>query len=146
MIRDASISDVPLLIPMIKQGVMGGNYKNLRFLNIRVADFLFDLLERGQFLKIYTDAGEIVGVMAGELVVPYFSTDKIAIDQGIFVHHDHRTGKVSKSLIESFVEWSKKHGAKQIRPCISTGNNNSGRSYTDLGFELAGQNFFMEVN
>ena len=91
--------------------------------------------------------GEVVGGMAGAVTEQWFSNDLIAYDYSIFVEPSRRNGVIAVRLIQTFQEWARIKGAKQIYMGIGTGVSVEGttRLYESQGLRNIGPLLMMEI-
>ena len=93
------------------------------------------------------DAGEVVGGMAGYCAKSWFGPDRTASDISLFIIPEARGGMTAVRLVKAYIEWAKAHGARQIRPGVSTGAIGSAAEglYSRLGLSRVGSLFCLEV-
>jgi GNAT superfamily N-acetyltransferase len=89
--------------------------------------------------------GEVVGVMMGDVHVPWYTTERMGIDHTLYIYPEHRNGWIAVKLIKKFEEWCILMGATQIRPGIGTGDLNVARLYEVLGYKCVGKWFLKDI-
>ena len=91
--------------------------------------------------------GAIVGGIAGAVAEHWFSDEKLGYEYSFFIQPDARHGFTAMKLMNAFVIWCRKQGAKRIRIGITTGINVEGTAklYRFLGFKDLGPLFEMEI-
>ena len=147
MIRPAKHSDVPRLIELGNILHATSNYASMNYSTEKSANFLHDLINGAGVVFVAEVAGEVVGGMAGGLTDQWFSDDLIAYDYSLFVEPSKRNGVIAIRLIQTFQEWARIKGAKQIHMGIGTGVNVEGttRLYESQGLRNIGPLLMMEI-
>lgn len=69
-------------------------------------DYLFKL--------VLNDAGEIIGGIMAFMTEPYFSEDRVAFDNGIFIDENKRGSRAAFLLLNEYVKWAVERGAKEV--------------------------------
>tara|TARA_R100001510_G_C7647668_1_gene205014 strand:+ start:11 stop:469 length:459 start_codon:yes stop_codon:yes gene_type:complete len=116
-IRDANHSDTLDIILTVKQFCKEIPHKAWSKVNsTKVNQLVTDLINiEGGFVKIVIHEGEIVGcliAMASELPVNDFIVSQELM---FWLDPNHRNGKTSLKLIDSYVEWAKNLGCSFVR-------------------------------
>ncbi|MCP2076421.1 UNVERIFIED_ORG: GNAT superfamily N-acetyltransferase [Pseudomonas lini] len=147
MIRPAKHSDVPRLIELGNILHATSNYASMNYSHEKSANFLHALINGAGVVFVAEVAGEVVGGMAGGLTDQWFSDDLIAYDYSLFVEPSKRNGVIAIRLIQTFQEWARIKGAKQIHMGIGTGVNVEGttRLYESQGLRNIGPLLMMEI-
>lgn len=147
MIRPAKHSDVPRLIELGTLLHATTSYSSMSFCPIKSAAFLHELINGQGVVFVAEVRGEVVGGMAGAVVDQWFSDDLIAYDYSLFVEPSKRNGVIAVRLIQTFKEWAKLKGAKQIYMGIGTGVSVEGttRLYESQGLRNIGPLLMMEI-
>lgn len=147
MIRPAKHSDVPRLIELGTLLHATTSYSAMSFCPIKSAAFLHELINGQGVVFVAEVRGEVVGGMAGAVTDQWFSNDLIAYDYSLFVEPSKRNGVIAIRLIQSFKEWAKIKGAKQIYMGIGTGVSVEGttRLYESQGLRNIGPLLMMEI-
>ena len=122
MIRPAKHSDVPRLIELGTLLHATSSYSTMNFCPDKSAAFLHELINGQGVVFVAEVRGEVVGGMAGAVTEQWFSNDLIAYDYSIFVEPSKRNGVIAVRLIQTFKEWARIKGAKQIYMGIGTGS------------------------
>ena len=147
MIRPAKHSDVPRLIELGTMLHANSDYSKMAFCPEKSANFLHDLINGQGVIFVAEVRGEVVGGMAGGVIDQWFSHDLIAYDYSLFVEPSKRNGVIAVRLIQTFKEWAKLKGAKQIHMGIGTGVSVEGttRLYESQGLRKIGPLLMMEI-
>ncbi|KRP91057.1 hypothetical protein TX25_18850 [Pseudomonas lactis] len=147
MIRPAKHSDVPRLIELGTLLHSTTSYSTMNFCPVKSAAFLHELINGQGVVFVAEVRGEVVGGMAGGVIDQWFSNDLIAYDYSLFVEPSKRNGVIAVRLIQTFKEWAKLKGAKQIYMGIGTGVSVEGttRLYESQGLRNIGPLLMMEI-
>lgn len=147
MIRPAKHSDVPRLIELGTLLHSTTSYSTMNFCPVKSAAFLHELINGQGVVFVAEVRGEVVGGMAGGVIDQWFSNDLIAYDYSLFVEPSKRNGVIAVRLIQTFKEWAKLKGAKQIYMGIGTGVSVEGttRLYESQGLRKIGPLLMMEI-
>lgn len=147
MIRPAKHSDVPRLIELGTLLHDTSNYRAMAYCPDKSAAFLHELINGQGVVFVAEVRGEVVGGMAGAVTDQWFSNDLIAYDYSLFVEPSKRNGVIAVRLIQTFKEWAKLKGAKQIYMGIGTGVSVEGttRLYESQGLRNIGPLLMMEI-
>lgn len=147
MIRPAKHSDVPRLIELGTLLHATTSYSTMSFCPDKSAAFLHELINGQGVVFVAEVRGEVVGGMAGAVTDQWFSNDLIAYDYSLFVEPSRRNGVIAVRLIQTFREWAKLKGAKQIYMGIGTGVSVEGttRLYESQGLRNIGPLLMMEI-
>jgi GNAT superfamily N-acetyltransferase len=147
MIRPAKHSDVPRLIELGTLLHATSSYSTMNFCPDKSAAFLHELINGQGVVFVAEVRGEVVGGMAGAVAEQWFSNDLIAYDYSIFVEPSKRNGVIAVRLIQTFQEWARIKGAKQIYMGIGTGVSVEGttRLYESQGLRNIGPLLMMEI-
>lgn len=147
MIRSAKHSDVPRLIELGTMLHQISSYSTMAFCPEKSAAFLHELINGQGVVFVAEVNGEVVGGMAGAVIDQWFSNDLIAYDYSLFVEPTKRNGVIAIRLIQTFKEWAKLKGAKQIYMGIGTGVSVEGttRLYESQGLRNIGPLLMMEI-
>lgn len=147
MIRPAKHSDVPRLIELGTLLHATSSYSTMNFCPDKSAAFLHELINGQGVVFVAEVRGEVVGGMAGAVTEQWFSNDLIAYDYSIFVEPSKRNGVIAVRLIQTFQEWARIKGAKQIYMGIGTGVSVDGttRLYESQGLRNIGPLLMMEI-
>ncbi|XMB47398.1 GNAT family N-acetyltransferase [Pseudomonas fluorescens] len=123
------------------------SYSTMNFCPVKSAAFLHELINGQGVVFVAEVRGEVVGGMAGGVIDQWFSNDLIAYDYSLFVEPSKRNGVIAVRLIQTFKEWAKLKGAKQIYMGIGTGVSVEGttRLYESQGLRNIGPLLMMEI-
>lgn len=89
----------------------------------------------------------VTGVIFGTVQSFWFSDEKFAHDQMLYVHHQHRTGSAGIKLLKGFIEAAKGKGAVRIFSGVTSGVNieKASKLLDRLGFEQVGKAYRLNV-
>lgn len=144
MIRQAILSDVPSLVELGKRFNAETSYKHVEYSPERVEATCKLLIDKG-FVAVAEKDGEIVGVMMGDVLTPWYTNDRMGFDYCLYIYPEHRNGLIAVRLVKQFENWCISMGAKQIRPAIGTGIPNGSRLYKALGYKSVGEQFLKDI-
>lgn len=148
MIRLATKDDLPRLLALGKEMHEESNYADFNYCPGNVELMLGSLIDGGGVIFVAERNGEVIGGIAGMVYSPFFTTDKIATDLGLFIAKTTRGLMAAPMLVKMFTQWAEvQPGVKQIRPGISLGGKVDGVSklYERCGFKPVGAVFMKEV-
>lgn len=144
MIRNAIESDIPKLVEMGRRFNAETSYKHVTYSPERVEATCRLMMTNG-FLVVAEKDGEVVGVMMGDVLTPWYTTDRMGFDYCLYIYPEHRNGMIAIRMIKRFEDWCIGMGATQIRPAVATGNPNGGRLYEALGYKRVGEQFLKDI-
>jgi GNAT superfamily N-acetyltransferase len=123
-------SDLDLLSMMRLARELHGRseWKNLAFDDAKTYNEIISWTRRGYqdpdaFLRVAFDGHEALGLMAGIVDYPFFSSVPIAFDHAHYVRSDSRHLMIGPRLIKQFLVWSKERGARSIMLSVTSGAN-----------------------
>lgn len=97
--------------------------------------------------KVTETARELVGMMVASVFEPWYSQEKMAVEELLYVKPEYRGGRAAFMLVREFVTWAGRSGAKHIRAGASTGTGDAAEKlYRHFGFEYVGGNYFAHVD
>lgn len=144
MIRKATLEDVPHIVRMGERLHHESSFSSISYCGERVAQIASVLISNG-FAVVVEKDGEVIGGMMGDVVVPWYSTERMGIDYSLYIEPEHRNGMLAVKLVKMFEEWCLTMGAVQIRPGVSTGHMSAGKLYRALGYEQVGECFVKNI-
>jgi GNAT superfamily N-acetyltransferase len=144
MIRNATLEDIPKLVEMGLALHDESTYKHVEYSPERVAETCRLMIANG-FLVVAEKEGEVIGVMMGDVYVPWYTTERMGIDYTLYIMPEHRNGLIAVKMIKRFEQWCISMGAKQIRPGIGTGDPSAIKLYKALGYRSVGEWFLKDV-
>lgn len=144
MIREATIDDIPKLVEMGRALHDETTYKHVEYSPERVAETCRLMIANG-FLVVAEKEGEVIGVMMGDVYIPWYTTERMGIDYTLYIMPEHRNGLIAVKMIKRFEQWCISMGAKQIRPGIGTGDPSAIKLYKALGYKSVGEWFLKDV-
>lgn len=147
MIRPAIHSDVPRLVELATLLHATSDYSKQAFCPMKTGEFFHSLINGQGVIFVAEVSGEVIGGMAGGVIDQWFSNDLIAYDYSLFVEPSRRTGIIAVRLIQTFKEWARIKGAKQLHMGIGTGLGVEGttRLYESQGLRKIGPLLMMEL-
>lgn len=145
MIRRATFDDIDAMVELAAPYLAGSSWSPMIYDRVKTHDFLYDLIEDNGFLVVVERDGQIIGGMVGDIIQPWFSNDLMGIEHILYVHPDHRSGRIAYQLIKAWMQWCIENGAKQIRPMISSGNFGADRLYQAMGFKPVGGAYLLDT-
>lgn len=144
-LRMATVEDFPELVVLGRQMHLESSFAPLDYDVERVKETLANLIDESQLVLVAEGInGNIVGYMLGRVSQSWFGSDMVANDLALYIHPDHRGGMLVVRLINTFVQWAKLAGAKQIRPGVISGSRTAEGLYERLGFTRCGATFCMQ--
>lgn len=115
-IRRATQEDLPVLVLYGKAfHTESPRFKALEYdpihMYLQIENALTDPM-LGVFVAV--ENGQIIGGIIGEAYKSWFGHDLISQDQGIYLHPNRRNGFLLKRLVDTYVEWARSIGVKDI--------------------------------
>ena len=102
--------------------------------------------ENGMLLlveDVKDDARNLTGMMVASLTAPWYSNEKMAVEEMLFVKKEFRGGRSAYLLVKEFMKWANEVGANHIRAGASTGTGDEAEKlYRHFGFDYVGGNYF----
>ena len=147
MIRQMTEQDIPDVIELGRRmHSESTNLQSLRFSPQRTAWIALSAIQSG-FAMVAEKGGQIVGMMAGCVVMPFFSEDIISCDYALYVLPEFRTGMTAIRLADEYVAWSRCKGVKLVTVGVTAGIDNAAAIafYEALGFRQSGSQLMIEV-
>lgn len=137
MIRKALEADIPELLNMAQALVAESSYCFIKPSLPRIEVTIKTMIAAG-FAMVAVIDDKPIGVMLGDVYMPWYSEDMLGIDYTIYVYPQHRNGLIAFKLIKAFEKWAFGMGAKQIRCGVGTDVVGVGRLYEKLAFKNVG--------
>ncbi len=144
MIRKATFEDVHHIVRMGERLHNESSFSSISYSGERVAQTSAVLIDHG-FAVVLEKDGEVIGGMMGDVIVPWYSTERMGIDYSLYIEPEHRNGISAINMLSMFEEWCVSMGAVQIRPGVSTGHLGVGKIYQTLGYERVGDCFLKNI-
>jgi hypothetical protein len=90
---------------------------------------------------------EIVGFFFARMGTHFFSPEKMAIDECLYLHPDHRGGREVFRMFHEYENWGRFHGAKVINfsQTVLGFDERWVKFCKKLGFHLTGSSFKKEI-
>ena len=144
MLGDDVDEVVELAAVMYRESV---NYLAMEFSPERVREMAAMAMDSG-FAMVAVEEGRIIGLMAGSLVQPAFSRDLMACDFLLYILPQYRGGIAAIRLVNAYVDWSKRGGAKLITAGVTAGIDNDAAIafYKAAGFRVSGVQMMMDCS
>lgn len=136
-------ADIPAVLAAGREHIASSNYAPMGFDDEKAAVFIRHLMDTGLAAVAVKDR-QIVGGILGDVIEPWYSTNRMGCEYVLYVLPEHRGGRAALMLVQAWVKWCWAAGAKQIRPGVSTGCDAAGVFYERLGFKKAGALYVMD--
>jgi GNAT superfamily N-acetyltransferase len=123
-IRPATRDDLDLLLEIAEaMHHESPRYVKLIFSHEKMLQLFLNLIYLDNYLMLVAerDDGTVIGGIGGMVTEPFFSTDKVANEIGLFLLPEYRGGTTAARLVKAYVAWAHELGAKLIQLGISTG-------------------------
>lgn len=143
-IRAATLDDVPVMVELGRRMHEESSYRTMTYSAERVAETAKLLVEHG-FALVAEKNGEVIGGMMGDVITPWYTTERMGTDYALYIAPEHRNGLLALKLVKRFEEWCVSMGATRIRPGVSTGSISAGKIYRALGYQPVGECFMKEM-
>lgn len=115
----------------------------------KVSNLFARLLDSPESAAVFVTKtkANVVGMFAGAVAPHWYSDDLVGFDYAFCVAPGATHHANSEALVQAFVLWCKRRGAKQIRVGVMPGADLAGaiRLYRSMGFADAGVGFSKEV-
>lgn len=123
MIRRYIGSDIPQLLEKVEDFLKAtGSYNDVHYNREKVKAMLgFNLTNTRFFCNVAVEGSEVVGGLCATVGEYTFSKEIYAQDVIFYVEENRRGLRLATDLVEGYVEWAKKRGARECRLANSTG-------------------------
>jgi L-amino acid N-acyltransferase YncA len=141
MIRNATLEDIPFLLPMGEEFHKESRCSHTVYDSSRVADLLTMLiLEETGIAIVNEENGKITGGIGAHVYYQYWGWSKGSIDLVVFLTKEARGGLTVMKLIKEYIRQAKEKGAEDIMLGVSSGidDNMIDKLYKRIGFEPVG--------
>lgn len=149
VVEVATVADVDEVIELGRTIHEVSHDRRLAYSEERVRKLLLHLIAtpESSVLFVTRAGGRVVGGFAGGVSPQWYSEELVGFDYAFFVKPGARHGMRSASLVQAFVIWAQRRGAKQIKVGVTTGVDikSTARLYESLGFRGYGVGFSKEV-
>lgn len=139
----ASRVDVPEMLRLAAAMHAESRYNFIPYDAAKMEQFIFSFFNApARFAAVYRRAaGEVSGMLLGQVGEYYFSQALVASDILIYVGANYRGSLAAPRLIEAFVTWARHKGATEVVCGHSSGVTGVafGRLMEYGGFDLEGQ-------
>lgn len=136
-------ADIPEVLAAGREHIASSNYAPMGFDDEKAAGFIRHLIVNG-LAVVAVEEGQITGGILGDVIEPWYSTNRMGVEHVLYVLPQHRGGRAALMLVRAWVKWCLDSGATQIRPGVSTGCEAAEAFYERLGFKRAGGLFVMD--
>ncbi len=143
-LRKGTLDDIPFIVWLGMEMHSDSSFKNVPYSADRVAAMATILIEHGFVMLIEID-GKVVGGMLGDVISPWYTTERMGTDFALYISPEHRTGTAAFKLVKAFEKWCESMGATTIRPGVSTGSKTAGKLYKALGYEQVGECYMKKL-
>lgn len=151
MIRRFRTEDIPEMLDVIHEFLgKSGNYKRIKFHRDKVRYMLSQNVNNSRFfcnvgVEMVNDDEKIIGGLCAQVFEYSFSKEIYTADHLFYITEDRRGLRLATDLVEGYVEWAKKRGARECRLANSTGYKVEayGKLCERLGFENLGPMYQM---
>lgn len=143
-IRKATLDDVQVIVQMGERLHAESSFRTISFSAEKLAETVATLIGHG-FAVVAEKDGAVIGGMLGDVVVPWYSTERMGIDYSLYIEPEHRSGLLAIKLVKMFEAWCKNMGAVQIRPGVSTGHMSAGKLYRAMEYQPVGECFMKDI-
>jgi GNAT superfamily N-acetyltransferase len=146
-IRLAVAADIPKLIELGREMHLSTRFKAMPFEPERVSASIQAVVAQnsGRYLLIVAESGEgeIVGVLAGVIELPVFSSVSVASVMHFDVLQGRRAGGWGVSLLHAFEQWATRRGVFEIVVGVNSGRDweRTGRFLRKASYQMTGENF-----
>lgn len=144
-LRLATPEDVAEMVECGAQMHAASSFSPLSFSREKVAQNLLNGIETAFVALSVDDAGRITGGLHGDVIEPYYSTDRMGIELFVYVRPEARGSRAALMLLRAWIRWCVASGAKQIRPATAAKSPEADRLYRALGFEPVGALYVMNA-
>lgn len=137
-------ADIQAVVDMGAEMFAGSSFAPLGYAPEKVADFVRRVADSG-LAVVSVEGDEITGLMLGDVIAPWYSAHRMAVDHVLYVRPKYRGSRAALMLVKAWVRWALECGVTQIRPGVSTGDPRAEQLYAALGFQRVGSVFLMDV-
>jgi GNAT superfamily N-acetyltransferase len=145
-LRLAIEADIPTLLDMGAEMFAGSSFAPMEYSREKAAATMLHGIKTAFLAVSLNDAGDITGAIQGDVIEPWYSTDRMGIEYFVYVRPEYRGTRAAWMLIKAWTLWCIDSGAKQVRPATAATSEAADRMYAGLGFKRAGSLFVMDVN
>jgi GNAT superfamily N-acetyltransferase len=138
------MDDVPVIVDLGRRMHEESSYRTMIYSPERVAETARLLIGHG-FAVVAENDGEVIGGMMGDVVTPWYTTERMGIDYALYIAPEHRNGLLAFKLVRRFEEWCERNDVRQIRPGVTTGSMSAGKLYQALGYRQVGETFVKDI-
>lgn len=142
-LRLATPEDVPAMVEFGAQMHAESSFSPMDFSREKAAATLLHGIKTAFVVLSLDDAGEITGGLHGDVVEPWYSTDRMGVELFLYVRPQCRGGRAALMLLRAWVAWCIDSGAKQLRPATAASSPEADRLYRALGFAPVGALYVM---
>lgn len=144
-LRLATEADIPTLVEMGVGMFSGSSFAPMTYSPEKAAQTMAHGIQTAFLAVCVTDDGVITGAIQGDVIEPWYSTDRMGVELFLYVRPEHRGSRAALMLVRAWLRWCVSSGAKQIRPATAAKSPEADRLYQALGFEPVGALYVMNM-
>ena len=142
-LRLAEEADIPTIVEFGAAFHAESSFQPMTFAPEKVAINVRHGIESGLVVLAEVD-GRIVGGMHGDVVEPWYSSDRMGVEYFLYVLPEFRGSWAAVLMLKAWIRWCAASGATQIRPGTAAHIGvKADRLYAGLGFRPAGSLYVM---
>jgi hypothetical protein len=135
IIRRYREQDIPQILSYVQECLIEdrgdkeytNHYKDVDFDRQKVHNtFIHRINDPDFFCNLIFADEDIVGGLCAYVAEPFFSSDRIAYDQLLYITPTFHNVKAVIRLFKSYIEWAERRNTIECRMCSSTGYNQEG--------------------
>jgi GNAT superfamily N-acetyltransferase len=142
-------SDIPFLVDTLQEYLQGTAYAKVPFSAKRLTTLLESNVRNDLFFTMLAvdEESNIVGGITAYLMKYIFSEESYADEMCFFILPGHRSLKLARQMIESYVEWAKRRKVWEVRMSTTSGvqPEEYGKFLEVMGFKNIGQFYGKEL-
>jgi GNAT superfamily N-acetyltransferase len=142
-LRLATPADVPLMVELGAQMHAESSFAPMTFSREKVAASLLHGIQTAFVAVSLDDRGEISGAIHGDVIEPWYSTDRMGVELFLYVRPQCRGSRAALMLLRAWIAWCAGSGAKQIRPATAATSEAADKLYRALSFTPVGALYVM---
>ena len=142
-LRKATEADIPTLVEMGAGMFEGSSFAPLTYCPEKAAQTMVHGIRTAMLLVTVADDGTITGAIQGDVIEPWYSSDRMGVELFLYVRPEYRGTRAALKLVAAWARWCVASGAKQLRPATAAKSAEADRLYRALGFEPVGQLYVM---
>lgn len=147
-VREATIDDLGDLIHLAGELHPHSTFAHLDFDAWHFGNFVNQLIAGPEHVVLVVEYdGVIVGGLLASVVPASISPDLVASEHAFYVSPDMRSSGAGQALLEAYLAWARKRGAKRVNAGNSAGMNDERyvRLMGQAGFERVGSLMYQNL-